>query len=286
MASPPSRLVRPAAGLSLLVVATLTAGCGPPGPMPVVGETPLTLPGEPVEVLPDVAVHVVEPSGGATPEVVVVLVPGGGWTSADPTGMVPLAERLAGGGALVVLGTYRTAGDEVYFPGPAQDVGCLVAFGADAAAQRGADGAEVVLLGHSAGGQLAAVVALDPDVGRSPDCPFPPAEADRLVGLAGVYDVTAAPDLAVRLFGPDHVDPAGWAAGDPVALAGDRPDLPVLLVHGDADTLVPVSQTYALMQPLLEAGHPVEVSYLEGVDHHTVYTADVAGPVVEQWLGL
>lgn len=286
MATPPTRLVPAAVALGLTALGVVTAGCGPPGPMPVVDETPLTLPGEPVEVVPHVAVHVVEPAGGATPEVVVVLVPGGGWTSADPTGMVPLAERLADGGALVVLGTYRTAGDEVYFPGPAQDVGCLVAFAADAAVERGSDGAEVVLLGHSAGAQLAAVVALDPDVARSPDCPYPPAGADRLVGLAGVYDVTAAPDLAVHLFGPDDVDPSGWAAGDPVALAGNRPDLPVLLVHGDADTLVPVSATYALMRALLDAGHPVEVSYLEDVDHHTVYTADVAGPVVEEWLGL
>ena len=42
------------------------------------------------------------------PTDLVVLVPGGGWSSADPTGLIPLSEQLAGGGATSVTVTYST----------------------------------------------------------------------------------------------------------------------------------------------------------------------------------
>ncbi|MFC5382338.1 alpha/beta hydrolase family protein [Aquipuribacter nitratireducens] len=272
------------AGLTAALL--LAAACGVPGSgLPGADGTPATT----HEVLPGVGVEVVEPATGP-PAAVVVLVPGGGWTSADPAGMVPLAEHLATSGALVVLGTYRTAGDGAFFPRPVQDVGCVAAFAADLAAdlatEGGAEGAELVLLGHSAGAQLAAVVALDPGVAADPACPYPPAAADRLVGLAGPYDVVAAADQAWYLFGPDTPDPDDWDAGDPVALAGRRPELPVLLVHGSADTVVPLTATYTFWQALRAGGHTVDIAYPDGADHHTVYSADVAAPVVEEWLGL
>lgn len=215
----------------------------------------------------------------------VVLVPGGGWVSADPTGLTGLATWLSQRGAAVVTVTYRTASDGAYFPTTAQDVACDLADAVARSRRAGVDVGEVVLVGHSAGAQLAAVVALTPGAFAA-GCADPPAAADRLVGLAGPYDVTQLGGLTSVIFGPDGQDPAGWTAADPVALATERPQLPVLLIHGTADTTVPIAFTEQLAAALIDGGHPVATRYPEDVDHQSVYSAEVAGPLIADWLGL
>ncbi len=219
------------------------------------------------------------------PATVVVLVPGGGWASADPAGLVPLAGWLAERGAVVATTTYRTAAEQAYFPTPAQDVACAMARTVALAREAGVQVDEVVLVGHSAGAQLAALVGLT-GTRFAEGCPDDAVAADRVVGLAGPYDVVAAAQFATNLFGPGLPDPADWAPGNPMAYADERPDLPVLLVHGRQDTTVPLSFTADFARSLEAGGHDVSTAYLDGVDHHSVYRADVAGPVIAEWLGL
>jgi acetyl esterase/lipase len=261
---------------------SVVVGCG--GDPSGSAASPVATPEAGEEVLPGVTAVVTEPAGSPS-GVVVALVPGGGWVSADPSGLAPLAEELAASGAVVVRLTYRTATDGVYFPAPLEDVGCGIAFAATQASSA-PDGAgpTVAVVGHSAGAVLAAVAALDPDAATGPDCPYPPADPDLLVGLAGPYDVVAAADLAAALFGPDNPDPVDWDAGNPVAQAGLRPDLPVLLAHGAADPLVPVEFSEQFAEALRQGGHPVELQTLDGVDHDTVYSAENAGPVITDWI--
>jgi acetyl esterase/lipase len=142
-----------------------------------------------------------------------------------------------------------------------------------------------VLVGHSAGAQLAALVGLT-GTAFAHGCPDDAVAADRVVGLAGPYDVVAAAGIATNLFGPGLPDPADWAPGNPAELAGERPDLPVLLVHGTSDATVPMSSSTAFARQLEDGGHDVSTVYLSGVDHRSVYGADVAGPLIAEWLGL
>lgn len=214
----------------------------------------------------------------------IVLVPGGGWTSADPAGLTDLATWLTQRGAAVVTVSYRTASDGIYFPASAHDIACGLADAVARTQSEGLDIGELVVVGHSAGAQLAAVVALTP--GSFAACVDPAVVADRFVGLAGPYDVTQLAGMTVDIFGPDGQDPSGWDMANPVALAAERPELPVLLIHGTADTTVPMSFTEQLADALDAGGHPVVTQYPEGVDHHSVYSAEVAGPLISDWLGL
>ena len=50
-------------------------------------------------------------------------------------------------------------------------------------------------------------------------------------------------------------DDATWDAANPVLLADQRPDVPVLLLHGDADELVP-TQFSTDFAAALQAGRP------------------------------
>ncbi|MCR6494383.1 alpha/beta hydrolase [Cellulomonas sp. P24] len=221
----------------------------------------------------------------ASPAPLVVLVPGGGWVSADPTGLTGLATWLAERGAAVVTISYRTSSDDAYFPVPAEDVACGLADAAARVRRAGIGVGEVVLVGHSAGAQLAAVVALDPGT-YSGGCSDPAVVPDRLVGLAGPYDVTRIDGAVESLFGTGTPSADARRAADPVAAAGRRSELAVLLVHGTADGLVPVEQTQRFAAALSAGGHQVTTRYPDGAGHASVYSAGVAGPIIADWLGL
>lgn len=215
----------------------------------------------------------------------IVLVPGGGWAAADPSGLIPLAEALADRGAIAATVTYRAADDGVHFPEQAQDVACAIANSVAHARGAGYEPREVVVVGHSAGAHLGALVTLRPGE-FAVGCADPSAEPDRFIGLAGPYDVVRAQSVARDLFGPDSSDPADWSAGNPLVHAASRPDVDVLLVHGRSDRTVPIHFTESFAEALEAGGHTVTVTYLESDDHHTVYSADVAAPIIAEWLDL
>lgn len=244
---------------------------------------PEVLSGSTAEFLPGLDAMLVlptEPAGGVP---LVVLVPGGGWASADPSGLAPLAHDLASRGTGVVMLTYRTAADRAFFPAPVQDVACGVGYAAEALHAEGVKGSPVVIVGHSAGAHLAALVALAPEAFTDPACPYPAAVPTGLVGLAGPYDITRIGQGA-NLFGPNRPDPTTWLDGNPLILSDRRPDLPVLLVHGTADTVVPVRFTDDFAAALRRGAHDVTTVYPDGVTHNTVYSAEVAAPIIADWL--
>lgn len=224
------------------------------------------------------------PSGGIGPPLI-VLVPGGGWATADPTGLIPLAATLAEEGALVATVTHRAAEQGVHFPGQPEDVACAVADAAAVARAAGFQPGEIVVFGHSSGAHLASLVALLPDE-FSAGCEIPPIAPDRFVGFSGPYDVVRAQGFATDLFGPSMPDPATWSPGNPMDHAGNRPDVPVLLVHGGSDTTVPVQFTEWFADALEAGGHEITALYPEAADHHSIYSAEVAAPIIAGWLGL
>jgi fermentation-respiration switch protein FrsA (DUF1100 family) len=69
-----------------------------------------------------------------------------------------------------------------------------------------------------------------------------------------------------------------------VAQADLRPELPVLLLHGDEDGLVPFSFTSGFASALERGGHDVAVEVVRGADHHEVYSAAASGELVASWV--
>ncbi|WP_121257639.1 alpha/beta hydrolase [Nocardioides ferulae] len=215
----------------------------------------------------------------------VVLVPGGSWTTADPGGLAGLAASLAVAGLVAAPARIRAAvDDDVVYPTPVEDVLCAVAAAVDRARAEGFAAGPVAVLGHSSGAHLAALAVLAVD-DYSPDCEAPAVAPDALVGLAGPYDIAQVPEMAGALLGssPDD-DPATWEAANPVRRADLRPDVPVLLLHGEADDVVPADLTSQFAQALEDAGHPTTVELVPDVDHLGLFAAVVAGEPVATWL--
>ena len=224
--------------------------------------------------------HVPDPKVRSAP--VVVMIPGGSWRSAEPTGLQPLAAALADRGVVAVPVRIRTAGDDVVFPVPVEDVLCALADGVATARAAGIEPTRVTLLGHSSGAHLAALATLRPE-SFTPRCEDPPVPADGFVGLAGPYDIRTFAQSASALFRAG-ASPAEWDAANPLLVADRHPDVPVLLLHGIDDEVVPVSYSRDFATALTAAGHPTTLTVLPGEDHDTVYAAEVVAPAIATWL--
>ena len=218
------------------------------------------------EYLPGLDAVVELPVGA--PEAVVLVVPGGGFRAADPAGLLPLGADLADEGFAAVTITYDHAGSGTFYPRPVEEVACGIAY---AAAQ--APGVPVVVVGHSAGANLAMLAGLQP-LRTDVSCPYEPRAADALVGLAGPYDIHQS-RIGEDLFGVPQVDdPERWRDGDPLTWADARPDVPVLLMHGDADELVPSWFTESMAQALERGGHDGVAEYPRGARHNDLFVSE------------
>jgi acetyl esterase/lipase len=236
------------------------------------------------EYLPGLEANVFVPNASEGQAPLVVMVPGGGWRTADPAGFETLARYLADSGVMTITITVRAADDGVVYPTPVEDVLCAVAFGAAWARENGILPEPVLVLGHSSGAHLAAMAVLAV-AEYSPSCPFQKIAPDGLIGLSGTYDVSRFPDLAQSLFGVSQgEDPGLWEAGNPLTHAGMRPEVPVLLIHGDVDELVRSAMTNDFGLLLEEGGHAPTIRIVPGADHHEIYTSWASGGLIVDWL--
>ncbi|MGH8959579.1 MAG: alpha/beta hydrolase [Acidimicrobiia bacterium] len=217
------------------------------------------------------------------PYPLVVLFHGGSWFGGTPISTAPLAAYLASRNVVVFNATYRTQTGG--FPESFDDVACAVRYArANAPAYSSAD-QSLVIAGHSAGAHLASVVALAGDeFGNA--CPVAgSATVDRFIGLAGPYDPTLYRQVLPAFFGTRfESDPGPWEAGSAYSYLGDNSGIEILLMHGGADELVPISSTRLFADALAEAGYEVELAEVAGAPHQALRDPNVVGEAVVEFL--
>lgn len=144
----------------------------------------------------------------------------------------------------------------------------------------GIDADRVAVVGHEAGGQLAAWLASRPNLPAGAPGTPPKIQPRVAVCLAGLTDLVEAFEEglghgAVGEFAggtPDEV-PERYAQASPAALV--PPACPVVLIHGEADTVVPVSQSKRYLTAARAAGdRQSSLVVLEGVGHHELLDPD------------
>jgi len=205
---------------------------------------------------------------------VVVVIHGGYWRMPYTRRlMVPLSRALVRRGLAVWNVEYRRVGlggGGGGWPATVDDVALAV----DALAEcPGVDPTRVVLVGHSAGGQLALWAAgrgrLPPGVEGSLTAGHPPRVGLLgVVALAPVTDLRGAGSPAIgRFLGPDPDDRRAEAAS-PVCLL--PLGLPQLVVHGAADDVVSLRSSETYVAIAREAGDPVTLVAPAGVGHRGV----------------
>jgi acetyl esterase/lipase len=205
-----------------------------------------------------------EPGGGGgagEPRPVLLYLHGGAWMIGDKREQgLPMMHHLAERGAVCFTANYRLS-PRATWPAHLDDCRQALEWVREHAAEYGGDPGRIVVAGGSAGGHLAALLALSPGGPPVAGC----------VGLYGVYDFTDAetghtPQL-LRLL-ERHVmkqlraeQAAIFAEASPRShVHAEAP--PFLVVHGRNDTLVPVSTARAFVTALREVSK-VPVAYVE-----------------------
>lgn len=229
-------------------------------------------PKDTVEILPKVEIGAVDGrvlnatifrprNRPADPLPAIVFIHGGGWRQGSHynTFSAWMAER----GYLVASIDYRLS-KEAKWPAQIQDCQRGVRWLRANAGKWGIDPDRIGIWGTSAGGQLAACVAIMPGI---PDRSAPGSDdtSSRVQAAAAFCaptDFTAAdwhhPQHVIDLFGVPYADdPARWRQASPALWA--RPGAPpFLIVHGMDDTAVPFSQAERLKAALEAQGNTVE----------------------------
>ena len=239
-------------------------------------QTPTTIGPE----LPDIGAEVNVPDGEG-PFPAVVLVHGGGWLGGDPSIMRSLATFLTDRGFLTVNTPYKLSNQSPGFPQAVDDVACAVRY---AAAHPDSDGT-VALVGHSAGAHISAIVALTGDQ-YAADCPVPGTGIpDRLVGLAGPYDVSRLGIIILPFFGAGpNANPDAWLAGNPQRLTDENPDLVSLVMYGGSDRIVDSQFATDFHRELSDSGSESLVEEVENALHNQMQDPAWVGDLIVVWL--
>jgi len=218
---------------------------------------------------------------------VIVWIHGGSWKSGSK-GFCPIAFMAQKGLAIVSL-DYRLSTMAAY-PAQIQDCKGALRWLRAHSAEFQLDPDRIGIFGASAGGHLAALLAttgdvkeLEGGVGGNLEfssrveavCAFyPPTDLNKLV-TNPVWRRSPISDVGRLLGGPleENLDKA--ATANPINHITAK-TAPIFLLHGDQDTLVPISQSKILYEALQKAGVESEFAIVKGKGHGIIAPPDVA----------
>lgn len=213
------------------------------------------------------ALDVYAPRQSDRPAPVVVFFYGGNWDSGSKEMYRFAGAALAARGLLTVIPDYRLY-PQVRFPAFMYDAAEAVAWTRANVARFGGDPHRLFLMGHSAGAQIATLLALDSTYLRSVDR-SPPSDVCGVIGLAGPYDFLPLHDDELKIiFGPEAERPRT----QPINYASTQAP-PMLLLAGRDDTTVDPANTLRLAARLRAVGANVQDQLYPGIGHKALIAA-------------
>ncbi|KVG07707.1 alpha/beta hydrolase [Burkholderia thailandensis] len=196
-------------------------------------------------------------AGGGLP--IVVFFYGGSWRRGRRGDYRFVGEALASRGCVVAIPDYRLYPDAV-FPDFVEDAAAAVRWACDHAAELGADPRRVYVTGHSAGAQIATLLATDGRFLRAHG--LDKRDLAGVVGLAGPYDFLPLNDATLERIFPEPVRDAS----QPIRFV-DGSEPPMLLASGLRDATVKPGNTARFAARVAAAGGAVQVRLYPGIGH-------------------
>ncbi|HVT36047.1 MAG TPA: alpha/beta hydrolase [Nevskiaceae bacterium] len=191
---------------------------------------------------------------------VVVYFGGLRWSEGDKADYKFVGQALASRGFVCVIPNVREY-PQVRFPAFVQDGANAIKWTRQHVGLYGGDLEKLIIMGHSSGAHIAAMLALDEEwlkaVGGSR------AWLRGMIGLAGPYDFLPLTDPDLRdIFGP----PEDFEKGQPIFYV-DGQNPPLLLIHGEDDDSVLVKNSINLADAVRHAGGAVETVIYPKLSH-------------------
>ena len=204
---------------------------------------------------------------------------GGGWVLGDKCNQgLPLCNHLARLGWVCANTNYRLSPGATW-PDHAIDAKAAIAWLREHAEEWNVDPDFIAIAGGSAGGHIAAMVALTPEAPElQPGFTSSDTSTQAAVTFYGVYDMTNrmglyGQEFLTKLVGP-HVlkafpdkEPERFSAASPRTHVG-KVSQPWLILQGDGDTMTPAAEARDFAEALRERSeHPVIYAELPGAQH-------------------
>ena len=222
---------------------------------------------------------------GAGPFPVVVLIHGGYWRAGFGLDLMDgLADDLTRRGYATWNIEYRRVGQKGGgYPGTLSDVAAAIDYLTELARSHPLDAKRVAIVGHSAGGHLAAWAAGRGRLPAGAPGADPAVKPLVTVSLAGVLDLLAAyaqnsgNGATAELMRASPEDaPERYMNASPMSLLPTGSSL--LIVHGTLDANVPRTQSETYYAAATAAGDRAELLIIDGADHF-----DVINPASYAW---
>ena len=210
-------------------------------------------------------------TNGAPRRPAVLIIHGGGWNTGDKAQgrEQNLGTNLAMRGYVAMSINYRLCtGSQPTWPQPLHDCKTAVRWLRKEATKLQVDPERVGVIGGSAGGHLAAMLAMTgPKDGLDPDGPY----GEFSCGVRCAVDLYGPAELMdyhdLKMLGKTRAEAPGlYRAASPTTYA-DAGDAPILILHGTADETVSLSQSEKLAAVLKQVGARHEFVVVEGAPH-------------------
>ena len=206
---------------------------------------------------------------GVTNAPVILSIHGGALSEGDRAEEVFVGQRFAAAGYLTVVISYRLS-PQVSHPGHIQDVASAFAWVKRNIGQYAGDPNRIIVIGHSAGAYLAALLATDSRYLAAHK--LSPHDIKGIVPVSGFFWVEktgVAPDRPKDVWG---TDPKAWMEASPARYL--RPDLPpVLLIYTDGDEDWRRKQNEDMAAAYRSAGNKdVTIRRIDGRTHMSMWT--------------
>jgi acetyl esterase/lipase len=210
---------------------------------------------------------------------ILFMIHGGGYVAGSKDIMTPTADYFAAEGYAAVTPNYRLG----VHPIPIEDLACALAWTISNADLYNFDLSRLVLLGESAGGNAAALISAHDDLARfTTHCP---SHLPDKVTFAAVVPYYMYADMStcggacfllkqatslylgepVMSFTSDEMRNIWGDASPLVWIDGSEP--PTLVIHGQQDNIVPITETEHYVEVLSAAGIAVETLYIPNAMH-------------------
>ncbi len=196
-----------------------------------------------------------------------IFVHGGGWTSGDKNLYAFIGRTFAQQGFVTAVINYRLS-PEVQHPAHIEDVARAFAWVHKNISQYGGNPEKIFIMGHSAGGHLAALLALDEKYLQAHGLTL--AAIKGAIPISGIYDVTIEPpgpfNVYQIVFG---TDPQRRRDASPITHVGPRKP-PSLIMYAQFDFPGFDAQARQLFSSLREYQNEAALVEIPAKDHVTI----------------
>ena len=231
--------------------------------------------------------------GGKFP--LIVFIQGSAWRKQDVYSAIPNLSYIAAKGYAIASVEIRDT-DIAPFPAAVEDVKCAIRFMRLNAAQYGVDPDKVAVWGDSSGGHLSLMTGLT--IGEYNNGLYAD-QSDEVSAVVDYYGISDILTLGKHNFILDHdsadspeglflggkpsVLPALAKKASPVYQDLSKKLPPFLIVHGDSDNVVHVSQSIEMYKALKEAGQKVLFYKVIAADHGIGVWSPAVMDITEQF---